>query len=66
MDRRFDPPIMGRRAKRDERLALKETAQILSDPVALSALKRGLAEIERGETVTFAELRNELEERRLI
>lgn len=48
----------------DEYEALEETAEILSDPDALSALEAGLAEIERGETVTFSELRGELAERR--
>ncbi|MEX2447322.1 MAG: hypothetical protein WD404_01090 [Solirubrobacterales bacterium] len=36
----------------DEYEALEETAEVLSDPDALSALEAGLAEIERGETVT--------------
>ena len=48
----------------DEYEALEETAEILSDPAALSALEAGLAEIGRGETVTLAELRGELAERR--
>lgn len=48
----------------DEYEALEETAEVLSDPDALSALEAGLAEIERGETVTLAELRSELAERR--
>ena len=48
----------------DEYEALEETAEILSDPDALAALETGLAEIERGETVTLAELRSELAERR--
>lgn len=48
----------------DEYEALEETAEILSDPDALSALQEGLAEIERGETVTLAELRRELAEMR--
>jgi antitoxin YefM len=48
----------------DEYEALEETAEILSDPNALSALEAGLAEIEHGETVTLAELRSELTERR--
>jgi PHD/YefM family antitoxin component YafN of YafNO toxin-antitoxin module len=50
----------------DEYKALEETAEILSDPDALSALKAGLAEIERGETISLAELREELAERRPI
>jgi antitoxin YefM len=48
----------------DEYEALEETAEILSDLDALSALEAGLAELERGETVTLAELRGELAERR--
>lgn len=48
----------------DEYEALEETAEVLSDPDALSALEEGLAEIERGETITLAELRSELAERR--
>jgi antitoxin YefM len=48
----------------DEYEALEETAEILSDPDALAALEIGLAEIERGETVTLTELRSELAERR--
>lgn len=48
----------------DEYEALEETAELLSDPDALSALEEGLAEIERGETITLAELRSELAERR--
>jgi antitoxin YefM len=48
----------------DEYEALEETAEVLSDPDALSALEEGLAEIERSETLTLAELRSELAERR--
>ncbi len=48
----------------DEYDALEETAEILSDPDALAALEAGLAEVERGETLTLAELRRELSERR--
>jgi prevent-host-death family protein len=48
----------------DEYEALEETAEVLSDPEALAALEAGLAEIERGETVTLAELREELAQRR--
>ncbi len=48
----------------DEYEALEETAEILSDPDAIAALEAGLGEIERGETVTLAELRGELAERR--
>ena len=48
----------------DEYEALAGAAEILSDSDALSALEAGLAELERGETVTLAELRSELAERR--
>ena len=48
----------------DEFEALEETAEILSDPGAISALEAGLAEIARGETLSLAELRSELAERR--
>lgn len=44
--------------------ALEETAEILSDPDALSALEAGLGEIERGEMITLAELRDDLTKRR--
>lgn len=39
---------------------MAETAEILSDPAAMAALEEGLGEIQRGETVTLAELRKEL------
>lgn len=48
----------------DEYEGLEETAEILSDPDALAALEVGLAELERDETVTLAELRRELAELR--
>jgi antitoxin YefM len=48
----------------DEYEALEETAEVLSDADALAALETGLAEIERGETITLAELRSELADRR--
>lgn len=48
----------------DEYEALEETAEILSDPDALAALEKGLGEIERGDTITLAELRSELATRR--
>lgn len=48
----------------DEYEALEETAEVLSDPDAISALESGLAELERGETITLSELREELAERR--
>lgn len=48
----------------DEYEALEETAEILSDPDALSALEAGLAEISRDETVSLDEIRRELADRR--
>jgi prevent-host-death family protein len=48
----------------DEYEELEETAEILSDADALAALEAGLAEIERGETATLDQLREELAERR--
>ena len=48
----------------DEYEALEESAEILSDPDAVAAIETGLAELERGETVTLEELRQELAERR--
>ena len=48
----------------DEYEALEETAEILSDRDALAALEMGLAELERGETVSLDDLRRELAERR--
>jgi prevent-host-death family protein len=48
----------------DEYEGLEETAEILSDPDALTALEAGLAELERGETVSLKDLRRELDERR--
>jgi hypothetical protein len=44
--------------------ARQETSEVLSDPDDLFALEEGLAEIERGETISLAELRGELAERR--
>jgi antitoxin YefM len=44
----------------DEYEALEETAEILSEPASLEAIEAGLAEQERGDTVTLEELRAEL------
>jgi len=44
----------------DEYEALEETAELLSDPDALTAIEAGLAELGREETVTLDELRDEL------
>jgi hypothetical protein len=43
---------------------LEDTAEILSDPDAMAALEAGLAELERGESMSLADLRRELDERR--
>lgn len=48
----------------EEYEALEETAEILSDPDTMAAIEEGLAEIKRGETVSFDEVRKELAERR--
>lgn len=48
----------------DEYEALEETAEILSDSATLVAIEAGLAELARGETVTLADLRTELAQRR--
>jgi antitoxin YefM len=48
----------------DEYEALEETAEILSDSATLTAIETGLAELSRDETVTLAELRTELAQRR--
>lgn len=47
----------------DEYEALEETAEILSDPATMGAIEEGLREAERGETVTLADLRRDLEQR---
>jgi antitoxin YefM len=48
----------------DEYQALEETAEILSDPDAIAAIEAGLADLNRGDTVTLDTLRAELAERR--
>ncbi len=48
----------------DEYDALEETAEILSDSETLAAIEAGLGEFSRDETVTFADLRAELDARR--
>lgn len=53
-----------RRSCGEFRFELEETAEVLSDSDALSALEAGVAEIERGEIVTLSDLRTELAERR--
>jgi antitoxin YefM len=47
----------------DEYEALEETAEILSAPETMRAIRQGTAEIERGETVTLDQLRRELRRR---
>ena len=49
----------------DEYEALEETAEILSDPETVAAIEAGLAEVVGDETVTLADLRTELAERRV-
>jgi prevent-host-death family protein len=48
----------------DEYDALEDTAEILADAEALAAIEVGLAEVERGETTTLAELRAQVAGRR--
>lgn len=48
----------------DEYDSLEETAEILFDPDTVRAAEQGLAEIERGEVVSLADLRARLAERR--
>jgi prevent-host-death family protein len=48
----------------DEYEALEETAEILSDAGSLAAIEEGRREVERGETVTLADLRRDREQRR--
>ncbi len=48
----------------DEYEALEETAEILSDAETMTAIEEGRREVERGETVTLDQLRQELRSRR--
>lgn len=48
----------------EEYEALEETAEILSDPAALLAIQRGLADLKAGRTYTLDEVRPELKKRR--
>jgi prevent-host-death family protein len=48
----------------DEYEALEETAEILSDADALTAIERGLADLRQGEVVSLGDVRAELAERR--
>lgn len=47
----------------DEYEALEETAEILSDAETMAAIEEGRGEVERGETVTLDQLRQELRSR---
>ena len=48
----------------DEYVALEETAEILSDPETLSAIRSGLDDLSSGEVVTLEQVRDELRHRR--
>src|SRR3954447_19180253 len=48
----------------DEYQALEESAEVLSDSDALTAIEAGLADLRRGDVVSLEELRGELAERR--
>ena len=48
----------------DEYEALEETAEVLSDVDLVHAIDEGLGELDRGETISLAELRRELAGRR--
>ena len=48
----------------DEYEASEATAEILSDPDALTAIEEGLREVERGDIVTLADLRQDLDRHR--
>lgn len=48
----------------DEYEGLEETAEILSDPAAVRAIQRGLADLKAGRTATVDDLRSDLEKRK--
>lgn len=48
----------------DEYEGLEETAEILSDPAAVRAIQRGLADLKAGRVSTVDELRADLEKRK--
>ena len=48
----------------DEYAALEETAEILSDREAMAAVEEGLQQVERRETMTLNDFREELDRRR--
>jgi len=47
----------------DEYEGLEETAEILSDPAAVRAIQRGLADLNAGRTATLDEVRADLAKR---
>lgn len=48
----------------DEYEGLEETAEILSDPAAVRAIQRGLADLKAGRVSTLDEVRADLAERK--
>ncbi len=48
----------------DEYEGLEETAEILSDPAAVSAIQRGLADLKAGRVSTLDEVRADLGKRK--
>lgn len=48
----------------DEYEGLEETAQILSDPAAMRAIRRGLADLEAGRVATLEQVRADLKKRK--
>jgi prevent-host-death family protein len=48
----------------DEYEGLEETAEILSDPAAVRAIQRGLADLKAGRTASLQEVRADLEKRK--
>lgn len=48
----------------DEYEGLEETAEILSDPAAVRAIQRGLADLKAGRVSTVEEVRADLEKRK--
>ncbi len=48
----------------DEYEGLEETAEILSDPAAVRAIQRGLADLKAGRVATVDEVRADLEKRK--
>lgn len=48
----------------DDLEGLEETLELLSDPVAMREIREAMAEIERGETVPWEQVKAEMEQRR--